>query len=255
MRILSYNILDGGRGREELLAAVIQAQRPDIVGLVEAEDRDVVEKLAGGMNMDFIHAPGNKRASAVLSRFPFRQTINHGPLYKEISHSFVEATVLDAGGVEWTLGVLHLNAHATEHDEQIREREIEPILAIFQRYRAAHRPHLLMGDFNSNAPYQVIDPERCKPSTRKEWQANGGHIPRRVIQRVLNEGYVDSLRAVDPTASETLGTFSTEFPGQRVDYIFTFGFETNRFRTASIIYDSPARQASDHFPVILEVEP
>src|SRR5579872_7202297 len=178
MRILSYNILDGGDGRIELLARVIEHQGPDVVSLVEADDPGVVEQLADRMKMDFIHAPGNTKASALLSRFPIRQTINHAPLHTQLSKSLLEATVVDGGGAEWTLGVLHLYAHATEQDEAIREREIEEVLKIFQPYRDARRRHLLMGDFNANAPYQQIDPSRCKRSTREAWEKNGGYIPR-----------------------------------------------------------------------------
>ena len=38
MRIVRYNILDGGEGRADPLAEVIEAQRPDLVALVEATD-------------------------------------------------------------------------------------------------------------------------------------------------------------------------------------------------------------------------
>ena len=34
MRIVSYNILDGGEGRADPLAEVIEAQRPEVVALV-----------------------------------------------------------------------------------------------------------------------------------------------------------------------------------------------------------------------------
>ena len=77
---------------------------------------------------------------------------------------------------------------------------------------------------------QKIDPARCKPRTRKEWEENGGGVPRRVVSRMLQAGYVDSLHAADPAAAETLGSFTTEFPGQRVDYILTWGIEPARIR-------------------------
>jgi endonuclease/exonuclease/phosphatase family metal-dependent hydrolase len=253
MRLLSYNILDGGTGRIDLLAQVIERQRPDVVALVEAEDHDVVEKLAGRLEMDFIHAPGNHKASALLSRFVIRETINHAPLHEELTKSFLEATVIDAAGDAVTLGVLHLHAHATGHDESIRQREIETVLRIIEPHRARRRKHLLMGDFNADAPSQQINPERCKPRTRQDWAKNGGSIPRRVVQRILDAGYTDSFHAIHPREAETTGTFSTEFPGQRVDFIFTFGIEPGRLREAGIAADPPAREASDHFPVTLEI--
>jgi exodeoxyribonuclease-3 len=254
MRILSYNILDGGADRIDALTNVISDARPDVACLVEADEPAVVGKIAGRLKMDFIHAPGNKKASAILSRFPIVETVNHAPLHKELTKSFVEATIEDASGRQWILGVLHLHAHATEMDEAIREREIEVVLKIFEPRRSSGTPHLLMGDFNANAPYQRIDPDRCKPSTRREWAENGGYIPRRVIQRVLDAGYVDSLRAVDPVASEALGSFSTQFPRQRVDFIFTFAIDPALMRAATIIQSEASRSASDHFPTFVEID-
>ena len=63
-----------------VLGDVIEAQRPDVVGLVEAEDPAVVETLAGRLGMDFVHAPGNSHASALLSRWTIRDSINHALL-------------------------------------------------------------------------------------------------------------------------------------------------------------------------------
>ena len=110
-----------------------------------------------------------------------------------------------------------------------------------------------MGDFNAVSPTQEVDPEKCKPSTRREWAANGGHLPRRVVQSVLDAGYTDSLHALHPEQAMTAGTFSTQFPGQRVDYIFTHGIDRSRIQAAWIEFDRLAKYASDHFPVAAEI--
>jgi endonuclease/exonuclease/phosphatase family metal-dependent hydrolase len=253
MRIVSYNILDGGEGRADPLAEVIEAQRPDVVALVEADDTSVLDRVANRLGMDLVHAVGNSHASALLSRFPIRESINHAPLRKGLEKSLLEATVVDPAGVEWVVGVVHLHAHGTEADEREREKELAILLDVFAGHRDAGRPHLIAGDFNANAPYQAIDPQRCKPRTRREWDENGGGLPRRVVQRMIDAGYVDSLHAVDPAEGQTRGTFSTQFPGQRVDYIFTHGVPTQRLRRAWVEQDRLAKYASDHFPVGLEI--
>jgi endonuclease/exonuclease/phosphatase family metal-dependent hydrolase len=176
-------------------------------------------------------------------------------LRKNISTSFLEAVVAPPAAAEWIVGVVHLHARATESDEQEREKEIAVILDVFAKHRAAGRPHLIAGDFNANAPYQSIDLSRSKPKTRVEAEANGGVIPRRAVQTLLNAGYRDSLREADPHAAENLGTFTTEFPGQRVDYIFTHGIESRRIARAWIEQGDVARHASDHFPIGLEILP
>ncbi len=109
------------------------------------------------------------------------------------------------------------------------------------------RGHVLAGDFNANSPVQRIDPALCKARTREEWAANGGGLPRRAVQRVLDAGYVDTLWAARGEAAWGMGSFSTRFPGQRVDYIFGYGM--GRVKEAWIETDRLAKYASDHYPV------
>src|SRR5688572_4902545 len=168
MRIVSYNILDGGEGRADPLAEVIEAQRPDVVALVEAEFMPVVERIAARLKMDFIHAPGNSKASVLMSRWPIRSSINHAPLHEEFEKSFLEATVVTPNGNELPIGVIHLHAHGREEDERQRERELAVVMNVFADARRAGRPHIVAGDFNANSPIQHIDPAQCKPRTRTD---------------------------------------------------------------------------------------
>lgn len=254
MRIVSYNILDGGAGRADALTRVIAASQPDVVALVEADDPGFVEALANHLGMDFVHAPGNRHASALLSRFPLSETVNHALLRPALEKSLLEATVAPPDGAEVTFGVVHLHARAHEANESTRERELDVVLNVFAPHRDAGRPHVLCGDFNANAPYQRIDPARCKEKTRLAWHANGGGLPRRVVQRLLEAGYLDTLHALDREAGETHVTFTTTDPGQRVDYVFTHSFAPARLRRAWVVTDAPAKDASDHFPVALDFE-
>jgi endonuclease/exonuclease/phosphatase family metal-dependent hydrolase len=253
MRLVSYNILDGGEGRADPLAEVLEAQRPDVIALIEADFPWALERIANRFKMDYIHAPGKKSSVALLSRWPISETINHGLLEPALTKSLLEAKVIEPNGRAWIFGVIHLHAHATERDEQVRETEIAQVLKIFQKYREAQTPHVLVGDFNSNSPVQQINPEQCKESTREEYHHNGNEIPRRVIQTLLDAGYLDTLHEAHPAAAAGAGTFSTQFPGQRVDYIFTWGLKPQQIRSAWIEHDRLAKYASDHFPVAAEL--
>jgi endonuclease/exonuclease/phosphatase family metal-dependent hydrolase len=205
--------------------------------------------------MDWIHAPGNAQASALLSRFPIRQSINHAPLHPILSRSLLEAQVQDPQGRRWTFGVVHLHPHAREADEVQREQELQCLLDLFAPHRQQNLPHCLLGDFNANAPSQRLDPAQCKPATAGEWHANGNQIPRRVIQRLLDSGYLDTFHTLMADQAETAGTFSTQFPGQRIDYIFSHGIDPSQLVSAWIERDRLAKYASDHFPVGLELQP
>src|SRR5580765_3303972 len=118
MRAVSYNILDGGEGRADPIAEVIEAQRPDVVCLVEASDLAVVERIANRLKMDFVQAMGRKKgaASALLTRYTIRESVNHALLREGLSKSLLEATLVDSAGMEWIVGVVHLHAHALEED-------------------------------------------------------------------------------------------------------------------------------------------
>lgn len=254
MRLVSYNILDGGQGRADPVAEVIAAQNPDIVALVEADDPDVVDRIASRLKMDRIIVEGRRHGAAILCRWNIVESINHALLHEEFSDCLLEARLADSAGVEWTVAAVHLHPHATEEAEQQREREVDAMLTIFANHRAEGRSHILAGDFNANSPVQDIKPQDCKPRTRREIEANGGTLPRRAIGRLLEGGYADALEVVQPAAARSSGTFSTRFPGQRVDYVFTHGIEPGRMKEARIERDRLAQFASDHFPIVVQID-
>ena len=249
MRLVSYNILDGGTGRADPLAEILLAQQSDIIVLLETQDTAVIERIASRTKMDYARGGDERQSATVLSRWPIVESVDHGALRGGLSKSLVEAIVRAPDGVEWPISAVHLHAGAFEEDERKREAELAVVLDVFERYRRENRPHLLAGDFNANAPYQRIEPAKCKPSTQRAWEANGGQIPRRVVQRLLDAGYADTLRAVDEQMSATSVSFTTLHPGQRVDYVFSFGVDPSRVRSAWVELDRLAKYASDHYPV------
>ncbi len=253
MRLISYNILDGGEGRADPLSEVILAQQPDIIALVEADDLSVVERIASRTGMDFVHGECKKHSSALLSRWPITESINWGQIkHKKFSNSLLEATVKEPSGKLWTIGVTHLLPFATDADESAREKELKTLLKIFKPHREEGRPHILCGDFNSNAPWQEIDPSKCRPRTQTEWQANGNRLPRRVVQKLISHGYVEALRTIDPDGAKTAATFTTQHPAQRLDYIFSFGIDPGLILDAWVETDRLATYASDHYPICAE---
>jgi endonuclease/exonuclease/phosphatase family metal-dependent hydrolase len=104
MRIVSYNILDGGEGRADPLAEVIIAQRPDIVALVEADNLAVLERIAARLKMDFVQAVGSAHAVAILSRWTIRDSVNHAAI-RNLGGALVEASIDSPGGGRWTVVV------------------------------------------------------------------------------------------------------------------------------------------------------
>jgi endonuclease/exonuclease/phosphatase family metal-dependent hydrolase len=254
VRIVTYNILDGGVGRADPIGEVLEAQRADIVVLIEADDDYVVDRTAKRLKMDLIVAPGHGHRVAILTRFTLVQTINHALLGESALRSCCEAIIRLPDGTELPVIGLHLHARATEADETARQHEIATVLRLTHDYRTANRPHILVGDFNSTSPVQVIDPDKLKQTARDAYVANGNQIPRRVIENLLDHGYFDTLHVVRGEAATTLASFTTHEPGQRVDYVFTFGIDRSRITEAWVEQDRLATFASDHYPVGAQID-
>jgi endonuclease/exonuclease/phosphatase family metal-dependent hydrolase len=58
----------------------------------------------------------------------------------------------------------------------------------------------------------------------------------------------------DPEAACTLGSFTTQHPGQRIDYVLAHSIEPDRIASAWIERNELAQAASDHFPVGVCIE-
>ena len=154
-RILSYNILAGGRRRVDQLTKIISSTHPDIVGLVEANNLQVVEELADRLGMQYrMNANPTQEKdwqTALLSRLPIVETHSH--IHADIlTKPVLEACVEEADGHKLTVFVTHLAAAFNQGrgGEGIRRREVQEILRIMAPRRGT--PHLLMGDFNAIAP-------------------------------------------------------------------------------------------------------
>jgi endonuclease/exonuclease/phosphatase family metal-dependent hydrolase len=251
MRIVSWNILDGGVGRADPIAEVLLAQRPDVVAAIEADDPAVLERLASRLQMTAVPAAGTgSHAVAVLTRLDVVETINHAALDDAGPRCLLEARLRDpASGQDWVVFLVHLSPRASIDDEARRLAELARLLEITRPLRDTETPHLLVGDFNSNSPIQQFNPACAHPRTREAFLANGNELPRQVVRHLLEEGYVDTLAVARGDEAGSLMSFTTRDPGQRVDYIFTWGIDPPRIREAWIEHDTLAKYASDHFPI------
>jgi endonuclease/exonuclease/phosphatase family metal-dependent hydrolase len=254
VRIVSYNILDGGIGRADPVAEVLQAQNADVIALIEADDSDVVTRIANRLGMDYVTAPGHGHSVALLSRLTITQSINHVILTPGPSRCLLEATVQASEGLTLPVFAVHFSAGAYEADEVRREAELATLLSVTEHLRSAQAPHVLAGDFNANSPHQRIDTVHAKPSTRKAFEANGRVLPRRVVAKLVAAGYVDTLHTFRRDTAHRQATFTTHEPQQRVDYVFAHGLPGDKIRDAWVEHDRLAKYASDHFPVGVDLD-
>ncbi len=248
LRILSYNILEGGEGRLPQLIRVIQSQRPDVVALLEACSRPHLEVLARALKMELVCGEANNGLDHVawLSRLPIVRAKDHRvPIFAK---TLLEIEIV-ADGTPLILFATHLKAGRGQEKEQRRVAEVQAILDILQT--RAGQPHLLMGDLNSLHPQDQPDTAAYLTTEPAE---KGDDLydmqRRRALLRLLSAGYVDCYRALYPTESGY--TYKLPTPGLRLDYIFASPDLAQRLAVCEVVTGGEAETASDHYPIWAE---
>ena len=243
MRILSYNIRRGGTGREASLASVIRTVNPDVVVLEEATRPDVVERLASDTGMQQWSSKAGK-SLAFMSRHSIVSYAAHRPAISR--HAFLEIV---PAATSWRVFGVHLSAVHAAWTERRRLFELRALLRAVATHQAG--PHILIGDFNTVAPGEIFDVWRLPRRLRALVWLSGGHIRWRTIATVLAAGYVDSFRQLHP---HDLGyTLPTPDPHVRLDYAFVPGAFVQHVRSCEIVRTPDVASASDHLPLLLEV--
>ena len=244
LRLLSYNIRYGGSGREDAIASVVRDCAPDLVVLQEATRPQVVERIAAAAGM----AQWASRAGeslGFLSREPVQHFAWHKPRVSR--HAFLE--IVPAGEASWRVFGLHLSAVHAAWTEHRRWYELRALLVAIQQHQ--HGPHALVGDFNTLAPGELLDIRHLPARLRALVWLSGGRIRWRTIQQVLDAGYRDAFRYLQP---DLVGlTFPTWGPHVRLDYLFVPEPFLTRVRCCKVVMDGAAKEGSDHFPLSAEL--
>jgi len=160
LRVVTYNILLGGNGRGERIAAVLERTGADVVALQEASDLELVRELAARLDMRMVVAKPNDASRlnlAVLSRLPLtRWRAHRHPGRMLRAHLECEIAVGVPGLPRLRIHCIHLAARFAEKNkgEARRLRELEAILGDIERSGSV--PHLLLGDFNTLAPGETV---------------------------------------------------------------------------------------------------
>ncbi len=244
LRILSYNIRRGGAGREDHLLAVIRGCNPDLVLFQEARTPATIAKLAASAGMAQWGA-ADRTSLGFMSRRPVAHHAWHQPRVSR--HAFLE--IVPSGTDSRIFGV-HLAAVHSAWTERRRLYELRALLSAIARHQ--HGPHVLMGDFNTLAPGELLDIRQLPARLRTLVWLSGGRIRWRTVQSILDSGYIDGYRTLHP---ENPGfTFPTWKPHLRLDYAFVPAAARGRLRTCEVVNGAHALTASDHFPLFVEFD-
>jgi exodeoxyribonuclease-3 len=242
-RLLSYNIRHGGIGREEPLAAVISAYQPDLVIFQEATNEAVIDRLASRCGM----AECGARPRTSLGFMSRRRVQHHAWHRPRLSrHAFLE---IQPAGVDFSVFGVHLSAVHAAWTERRRVFELGNLLRTIGTYD--HGFHVLVGDFNTLAPGELLDIRKLPHRLRALVWLSGGRIRWRTIEIVLNSGYVDGFRRLHP--KETGLSFPVWDPHVRLDYVFLPSGHADCLVSCEVAQHPAAAKASDHFPLFAEL--
>ncbi len=279
MRVVTYNI-HGWRGRDgrpnlPLLAQVLADLEPDVVGLNEVFHPDgrpdgppSLEALAQALGMHFVFGPclrwpatqdlpARSYGNALLSRWPILASAAHhlAPAPDKEQRGLLEARLLLPGERPFTVYVTHLD----HTDEATRIAQFRSLRAWAGRDR--NRPHLLLGDFNAVSPWDFQDDPQAL--ARIAQHPKVAHVAPpdgpQLIPLVEKAGYVDAYRLVGSP-----GQASVMLPAEegdagrelalRIDYVWVSQPLAGHVTGARIPRKPPAAEASDHWPVLVELD-
>jgi exodeoxyribonuclease-3 len=250
LSIATYNLEFGGREEVDAIYTVLAHMQADVIGLTEADDAQIVARLADCLGYHHVWAEGSgERHIALLSRYPILdwRIYNRPPLTQAVLQTTVE--VPDG---RLTLYNVHFLPYLLLPFELHRWRAAGALLKVIGQQQPG--PHLIIGDLNAIGPgdrvLQHLNPPRMRRTMR--WQF--GLVFKLAIPRLLRAGYVDCFRRLHPHADG----FTWYTRGQRTtryDYILADEVMSGRLCACRVVDEIEAiPQASDHFPLLAEFE-
>jgi endonuclease/exonuclease/phosphatase family metal-dependent hydrolase len=239
VRVVSWNVHNmvgtDGRHDPERIARVLAELRPDVAGLQEvgaaalpAGVPDPAALLGGLAGLDSAFGrtmahrrggPGSSYGNAVLARFPIQAVRSY-----DLSVAGREPRGCVRADVELDGAVVHFFSAHLGLDWRERRRQAAQLLsADILRDAALANPLVLVGDFNS--------------------VSNRSAVPRWLRRQLVDCAVAGANEAP---------TFPSRFPLFRLDHCYVDA----AFRVLGVeVHRSPAaRRASDHLPVVVELE-
>jgi len=111
---------------------------------------------------------------------------------------------------------------------------------------------VLAGDFNTLAPGERLDWAQLPRRFRVLAWLSGRTIRWQTIQIMLDAGFLDAFRVLHP--DDAGHTFPTWRPHVRLDFVFVPGTFAGGVKRCEVANGDGAKAASDHFPLVTELD-
>ena len=250
LRVMTYNILEGGIGREKVIQELIQTVKPHLLVLQEVTDVSLLKALSEALQMRWFLGIGNKKTkTALLSQLPVVSFASDDSF--PIWHNLIEAEVRYQTNKSLFLIGVHLIPHLWLGFEWWRYWEIRSILA--RAKKRAGQPLLIAGDFNAIAPGDQVRIQSAPASIKAMLFLQSNHVFRFAIQALLSAGYTDVFGLLH--RNETGFTYPTSRPSTRFDYLFINPVLQAYLKDCWAVREPDmVNKASDHYPVVAEFD-
>jgi len=251
LRVMTYNILNGGERREAYIREVIQTAQPDVAVMQEVYSEELLKFLSRALAMNYYIGSGNKkRRVALLSRLPVRAFTSFHPLFP-IWRNFIEAEIeYEPNKTVRMIGV-HPIASLGFPFEVWRLWEAKYIVR--HVHSRQNEPCIIAGDFNAIAPGDRVWTAGMPGWLRWMIFLQGNRVYRFSIPAVLSAGFTDCFRFLNP--GEDGFTLPPPNPNTRLDYIFVNAKMKAHLRKCRVVREPEnVNHASDHYPVLAEFD-
>jgi exodeoxyribonuclease III len=248
LRVMTYNILDGGENREVHILEVIETAKPDVVILQEVLTEDFLKFLSQSLGMNYYIGSGNKkRRVALLSKLPVRTFKSHHPVFP-IWRNFIDAEIeYESNKAARVIGV-HPIANLGIVFEIWRLWEVGYVINHIRNFQ--NESCLVAGDFNA-----IASKEKIKIQDMPNWlkwiiYLQGNRVYHFSIGMLLSAGFTDCFRFLN---SDDGFTLPPPNPNVRLDYIFVNSKMKAYLKRCWVVREpNSVNLASDHYPVIAE---
>jgi endonuclease/exonuclease/phosphatase family metal-dependent hydrolase len=254
-RLMTYNIQEGGGSdrRFARLVEVIERASPDVLVVNEGAGwhpaHERAERIADCLGAEHrIAHTGSGFDLAFFSRLPILGL--EEPDADSLFHGLAWIEVRTPDGGDLVVAGLHLDFR----EEWRRREEVDSILPLLAPL--LERPAAVLGDLNALDPddrVMGLRPDELAQTDLDEmpdWFLK--RYPPEALPRLLAAGWRDAFRTCHPGA--TGYTMSTEDPNARYDYVLASPPLIGRVREVWVETAPPVTNASDHFPVIAEID-
>ncbi len=253
MKLMSYNIFDGGAKRLGLIISAIQREAPDILIINEAngfseDGSKILKRVSSETSLPYYSIALTEWGYdvAVLSKLPFTKTEALMPNKRAAMSAMIDSP----------LGLISIiGAHLNSGPEDLRLLETKKIIG--SQKEAVNR--IIAGDMNSLSRQDGYSPDLFHRFNEKQLEkfTRKGKPRFEVTDMLLESGYHDAAVHMKKNRDTTVPTPSNEdiaHTDLRLDYVFLSESLLPHLIDYKVVRNELTDKASDHFPVVIELK-